>query len=102
MPSPFPGVDPFIEDQKFWPDFHQSFMTYWRDHLLELLPDNYDARLEERVHEVEVLEGEGETARYPDIALSQAKPSRRRHKAVGGGTLLLEPIAMALPEYEEV
>ncbi len=38
MPSPFPGVDPFIEDQQFWPDFQQSFMTYWRDQLLELLP----------------------------------------------------------------
>lgn len=55
MPSPFPGVDPFIEDQHFWPDFHHSFMTYWRDQLLEVLPQNYDVRLAERVVQVEDL-----------------------------------------------
>ncbi len=102
MGSPFPGVDPFIEDQHFWPDFHQRFMTYWCDQLLGLLPDNYDARLEERVHHVEVANGGDDRARYPDITVSQAKPSRRRHKAVGGVALLLEPVPLTLPESEEV
>ncbi len=101
MPSPFPGVDPFIEDQQFWPDFHQRFMTYWCDELLDLLPDNYDARLEERIHQVEVSEEGGNGTRYPDIAVSRSKPSRRLRGTAGGGTLLLEPIAMAFPEYEE-
>src|SRR5262249_43956516 len=102
MPSPFPGVDPFIEDQHFWPDFHQRFMTYWCDQLLDVLPENYDARLEERIHQVEVSNGSDGGARYPDIALSQSKTSRRRHRSVGGGTMLLEPIEMALPEYEDL
>lgn len=101
MPSPFPGVDPYIEDQHFWPDFHQSFMTYWRDQLLEVLPDNYDARLEERVHQVAVSDEPLEQSRFPDITLSKSGAAPRRAARSAGGTLVLEPITMTLPEYEE-
>jgi hypothetical protein len=102
MPSPFPGVDPYIESQHFWPDFHQSFMTYWRDQLLDLLPDNYDARLEERVQQVVLSEGREGRSRYPDIAVTQSQPTRRQSKSQGGAALLLEPITIALPEYEDL
>ena len=27
MPSPFPGMDPFLESQGFWQDFHTSMLT---------------------------------------------------------------------------
>lgn len=33
-----------------WPDFHATFINYWREALLEKLPQHYDARLEERVY----------------------------------------------------
>jgi hypothetical protein len=101
MASPFPGVDPFIEDQHYWPDFHQSFMTYWRDSLLDVLPANYDARLEERVHRVELSEENSGDPKYPDITVSQLRPSPRRRRAAAGGTLTLQPITVALPLIEE-
>jgi hypothetical protein len=28
--SPFPGVDPYLEGQHYWPDFHASFIYEWR------------------------------------------------------------------------
>ncbi len=31
MKSPFPGMDPYLEDQGRWPDFHASMITYCRD-----------------------------------------------------------------------
>ena len=36
MPSPFPGMDPFLEHPDVFSDFHDSFITYlregpWRD-----------------------------------------------------------------------
>ena len=49
MTSPFPGVDPYIEAQDYWPDFHMSFITYLRDALNDVLPDHYDARIDERL-----------------------------------------------------
>ena len=29
MPSPFPGIDPYLESQGYWPDFHVSFIPYF-------------------------------------------------------------------------
>lgn len=27
MPSPFPGMDPYIEKPAIWPDFHDALVT---------------------------------------------------------------------------
>lgn len=27
MPSPFPGMNPYLEQDDVWQDFHQSFIT---------------------------------------------------------------------------
>jgi hypothetical protein len=27
MPSPFPGMDPYLENPEIFPDFHDSFVT---------------------------------------------------------------------------
>ena len=48
--SPFPGVNPFLESQKRWRDFHHEFIGAWRHQLLNQLPEAYDARLEVDVH----------------------------------------------------
>ena len=30
MPSPFPGMDPYLESQGWWQDFHTSSVVYCR------------------------------------------------------------------------
>jgi hypothetical protein len=40
MPSPFPGMDPYLETPALWSDLHARFITYWRDALNDCLPDN--------------------------------------------------------------
>jgi hypothetical protein len=63
MPSPFPGMDPYLE--QFWGDVHQSLITYARDQLQEVLPGDLRARIQERVF-VELPNGL-ERNMYPDI-----------------------------------
>ena len=46
MPTPFPGMDPYLEDPKLWPDVHNSLIAAIRD---ELAP-RYFVGLEERVY----------------------------------------------------
>jgi hypothetical protein len=48
MSSPFPGVDPFLEDPDIFPDFHDSFITHCRDRIQERLPPPYIAALGRR------------------------------------------------------
>jgi hypothetical protein len=68
MPSPFPGIDPYLESQHFWEDFRPSFLTYCRDALNEILPGDYVAQLGERIRLVELSQKAAKLVR-PDIAV---------------------------------
>lgn len=48
MPSPFPGMDPFLEHPDIFPDFHDRFITYVSDSIQERLPPPYIAALGHR------------------------------------------------------
>lgn len=43
MPSPFPGMDPFLEDPEIFPDFHFSFIVHLSETIQKLLPEAYYA-----------------------------------------------------------
>lgn len=49
MPSPFPGLDPFIEGQ-LWTDFHSAYINALREFLVAVLDPRYIAVVEERVY----------------------------------------------------
>jgi hypothetical protein len=89
MLGPFPGINPFIEAQGYWPDFHLKFLNYLQETLADHLPDDYEARLDERVNLIDVDAGEARQI-IPDIALIQ-----RTRAGVAStqptGALLLEP-----------
>ncbi len=48
MPSPFPGMDPYLESPDIWPDFHDALASEIRAVLNQTLPPPYYARLEMR------------------------------------------------------
>jgi hypothetical protein len=45
MPSPFPGMDPYIEQSKLWVDFHNGLADEIRAQLNSLIRPDYFARL---------------------------------------------------------
>lgn len=94
MPSPFPGMDPYLEGS-LWPDVHQRLATEISDLLTPHLRPRYVARLavatiydQSPEHEIGIL--------YPDVEII------RRHKAnpsLPSPTLVKEairPISKAL------
>jgi hypothetical protein len=92
-------MDPYLEAQDYWGDFHPSFATYCRDSLNERLPDGYVAQLGEQVRLMEVSRREAKRI-IPDVAIlgEKRKPARsgtRAKRAVG--TLTLEPVTIPLP-----
>ena len=64
MPSPFPGMDPYLEDPTLWPDVHQRLITYIADALQPHIRPRYHARIGERLYVVEVPH-----IFYPDVVL---------------------------------
>lgn len=49
MPSPFPGMDPYLEARSIWPDVHASLIAYIREALQPQLRPKYVARIGERI-----------------------------------------------------
>ena len=49
MPSPFPGMDPYIENPEVWSDFHGGIASEIRAESNRLLQPRYVARLTPRV-----------------------------------------------------
>ncbi len=69
MPSPFPGMDPFLEAPDIWPDFHQRLAGQISSALNLSMPAPYYARLEMRP-EVGIVEEPGYVRRIvPDVAV---------------------------------
>ena len=50
MPSPFPGMNPYLEQADVWPDFHHTFLTYVREALATQVTPRYFVRIEEQVY----------------------------------------------------
>jgi Protein of unknown function (DUF4058) len=99
MAAIFPGIDPYIEAQHYWPDFHSRTITYCSDFIADALPDRYLVRIEERI---QLLERPPESARLirPDLMIEQT-----RDFSTGAGVaveLEVEPITVPLPIFEAV
>ena len=87
MPSPFPGMDPYLENPSIWPDFHHALSTEIRNALNSQLPSPYYARVEMRPEIGIVEEGEESTPRIPivpDVLVVQ-HPRHVQQHGTGGG-----------------
>jgi hypothetical protein len=94
MTNAFPGIDPFIEDQNYWPDFHHTFINEWRAALRKALPPNYVARIDERVNLIEYVDYDSKQF-GPDLSIMRRKKSRPR-RAKTTSVALLEPVVIPM------
>ncbi len=95
MPSPFPGMDPYLEHPLFWPGVHQRLVNDASDLLNAVLPPRYAAEIGERTYVVQSHRGI-----HPDVAIFDLPGSRARDRVtpVAGAT---EPLVVTV-EPEEV
>jgi hypothetical protein len=103
MRSPFPGMDPYLEDPAFWPDFHPTFLVCLREAIADMLPEPYEARLNERVKLIQMSE-EIIQLIYPDVGVTDGSGIRRAGTIAAGAsaTALLEPVVLPHEPLEEV
>jgi hypothetical protein len=93
MPSPFPGMDPWLERPGLFPDLHDSLIGYLRDALGSALPEGYAAR------GANLVWVEDDQRRKPDVGIFGDSPSEGGDSAagiyseLGMVAVLAEPIA---------
>jgi len=72
MPSPFPGMDPYIEDKNIWRGFHHVLADEIVVQLNQLMSGRYYADVE--VHTVLEEIGISTTHVYPDVVVIERQP----------------------------
>jgi hypothetical protein len=109
MPSPFPGMDPYLEG-RLWSDVHHRLATEISRRLTPRLRPRYVARIEVAIIQ-DVSYASEITIAYPDVAVPRSKHANVLHdgrEATGGynahatvtpwGTIPPAPLVMEAPE----
>ncbi len=98
MPSPFPGMDPYLEGY-LWPDVHQALAYQFRKQLAPLVEPNYAVRLavymlSDRIpaHELGIM--------YPDVEVVRAQTPRNVRESLASAESIpaaITPAALTIP-----
>jgi hypothetical protein len=100
MPSPFPGMDPYVELMGDWVGFHNAFIVYCSDLLNEVLPEQYVSTIEARIRfepqdDIDVAVAR---ARRPDVAVSHRGNPGTPSGSSGTPLAAVEPVSLAQEE----
>src|SRR5262245_43421238 len=99
MPSPFPGMDPYLEHPAVFPDLHDSLATYLREALQAVLPPPYYAAIGQRIW-VEV----SHRAIGPDVLVARPVTPRCAPPSEGGVAVAsparASPVVVRVPHDE--
>lgn len=97
MPSPFPGMDPYLEHPDIWPDVHHSLITEVQAQLnVALRPTRYVARVELRTFLVDPDDPASELYVIPDARMVERDRNQRQELGrpqAGGTAVAARPVA---------
>jgi len=98
MPSPFPGMDPWLERPGFWPDVHDSLIMSLRKALAPLLRPKYYLAVQQRT--VIAVVPPDSHAIFPDLAVLEQHKSSPAQKTPFAA--FVEPIIVEIPVQETI
>jgi hypothetical protein len=93
-------MDPYLESPAYSPDFHATFINYWREAVADALPPAYWARIGERVY---LVEQPPVKRRLVHADIGVAHDQTQPYASAGASTALatLEPVTIPLVIPEE-
>jgi hypothetical protein len=98
--SPFPGMDPYLENSELWPEVHSRLIVAIADALIDHLNDNYRVAIEKRTYfsggDDSLLVG------IPDVSVVSKLESVQSSAATTLVTTVVEPITVTVPMAEEI
>ena len=94
MPSPFPGMNPYIERPAAWQDFHTRFMALAAEVIGAQVTPRYYVKIEEQVFIHELSGDERRPFGRPEMRVVPGDPNA---PAASGGTAVAGPATVFLP-----
>lgn len=96
MPSPFPGMNPYLEQDDVWQDFHQRFATFAAGIIGAQVGAEYIVRIEEHLYIHELPDESGRLLGRADVGVSV----RSGGDTGGGAGTLIAPAEVRLPAVD--
>ncbi len=85
MKSPFPGMDPYIESQGLWEDFHGHLIEHICQYLADAVSERYFVRTGRRSYYVLIgEEGKDDYSFVPDVKINAAESGKKAKKTPNG------------------
>jgi hypothetical protein len=97
MPSPFPGMNPYLEQDDAWHDFHERFLPLVADLLVAQVRPNYIVKIDEHVYVHEVPSEPRRFLGRAEVAVGRS-PSPVEPRP--GAALLEAPAHVGLPALD--
>jgi hypothetical protein len=99
MPSPFPGMDPYLEQEVIWHDFHERFLPAAAAQISAQVLPRYIVLIDENVYLQDVEMEDGRLAGRPDLTVA-GQPASAGSSGVATG-VLEAPAHVRVPEVEQ-
>lgn len=96
MPSPFPGMNPFLENPALWAGVHHWLITEIARSLNPLLRPKYFVAVEERVYETSDI-GSDAIGIPDDVIIQTSSPRTSAPAAAATLTPVTQPISVQVP-----
>ena len=102
MQSPFPGMDPYLEEPRLWPDVHHGLISEMQALLNRRLRPHYHVRVEERVY-ISDENDPGRKAIIPDLKIVETDfPSGVDRLLHESSTAIVEPLILTTLIEDEI
>lgn len=98
MPSPFPGMNPYLEVAGHWRDFHATYLPELRRRLVPQLPPDYEVGVEEELFVHEASADERRLTAIADAAVSIERVGPWSEAGAARGVAAAAPAYATLPE----
>jgi Protein of unknown function (DUF4058) len=72
MPSPFPGIDPYLEHPDFWQETHNRLIVAIAESVMPQIRPKYEIAIEKRIYEINDINdnnGDSLLVGIPDVAI---------------------------------
>jgi hypothetical protein len=100
--SPFPGMDPYLEEPRLWPDVHHGLISEMQALLNRRLRPHYHVRVEERVY-ISDENDPGRKAIIPDLKIVETGfPSGVDRLLQESSTAIVEPLILTTLIEDEI
>lgn len=97
MPSPFPGMNPYLEQDDVWHDFHEAFLPQLRDQIAGNVAPHYIVKIDEHVYIHEPPAVDRTFLGRADVFVATRRPLEGHHAATA---MAKAPTQITLPSVD--